>query len=131
MGTTATDMTYDPSSLVDPSYDEIVDSFGYESDLAAVLGEWQGDYVYLLKDGDRRGILVVGYGSCSGCDVLEGCQGPSEVRSLASKLYGSIRWFDDLTGLKLWLMTSTDWYRYDVEFQAWAEGFIGGGFAFR
>ena len=116
-----------------PTYSQIVESFGYDSNRAATFGDWQGDHVYLLKDGDRRGFLIIGYGSCSGCDTLQAVEHDREaVQEYADRLENNVRWFDDLHKLKLWLMSSDiDWYVHENGFQAWAEEFIGGGFVFK
>jgi hypothetical protein len=34
-------------------------------------GGYQGEYLAVLKDGDRLFYYIDGYGSCSGCDWLE------------------------------------------------------------
>ena len=36
------------------------------------LGEYQGDNMYVLKQGDSYALLILGYGSCSYCDFMEG-----------------------------------------------------------
>lgn len=73
-------------------YDDIVMSFGYEIVLETSHGDYQGDLFYLLKDGDKYGFLNVGYGSCSGCDVL----------------HSSIDWRDSAAGMVDRLL-SVDW----------------------
>lgn len=81
--------------LVDafPSYEDLVESFEVETLANAYVGDYQGDYYDLLRDGDRYGVLVFGYGSCSGCDALEGCYGNlKEVTALRDDLWASITW---------------------------------------
>ena len=56
------------------------------------IGDWQGDYVYLLKNGDKFGFTVVGYGSCSYCDALEGCDSQEEVDELKESIVKGIFW---------------------------------------
>jgi hypothetical protein len=56
------------------------------------IGYWQGDYIYLLKNGDKFGFTVIGYGSCSGCDALEGCGSQEEVDELKKSVVDSILW---------------------------------------
>ena len=73
------------------SYDEIVATQG-EILKDWVIGDWQGDYVYLLKNNDWYSLVVVGYGSCSGCDALEGCENDEEFESLKQSILNNIRW---------------------------------------
>lgn len=73
------------------SYDHIAEKFG-EVIADATLGAYQGDNLYLLRDGDMWGVLVCGYGSCSGCDALEGCEGDEDVARLVNDLRGDVVW---------------------------------------
>jgi len=56
------------------------------------IGDYQGDYVYLLKNGDRFGFTVVGYGSCSYCDALQSCDNQEEVDELKESIVKDIFW---------------------------------------
>lgn len=56
------------------------------------IGDWQGDYVYLLKNGDKFGFTVVGYGSCSYCDALQSCDNQEEVDILKESIVKDIFW---------------------------------------
>lgn len=56
------------------------------------LGYYQGDYIYLLKNSDKIGFTVIGYGSCSGCDALEGCENQEEVDELKESIIKGIFW---------------------------------------
>lgn len=51
-------------------YELIVRSFGFDYTMQT-FGSYQGDHAVVLRDGQRVGWLVIGYGSCSGCDELE------------------------------------------------------------
>ena len=116
------------------SYDAIVDSWGYETLLFKCCGSYQGDYVVLLRDGNRYGFTTIGYGSCSGCDALEAlspyCYGDwsehqagncecdwSKVQSFADGLREDIKWgsasylLEELGDDKL----ETQWYFYDSD----------------
>jgi len=75
----------------DDSYDSLVASAG------TIIKDWnigsyQGDYVYLLKNGDKFGFTVVGYGSCSYCDALESCDSQAEVDELKESIVKDIFW---------------------------------------
>lgn len=73
------------------SYDEIVANQG-EILKDWTIGDWQGDYVYLLKNGDKYAFTVIGYGSCSGCDALEGCGNDEEFNELREDIISGIVW---------------------------------------
>ncbi len=73
------------------SYDSIVASAGtIIKDWN--IGDWQGDYVYLLKNGNKFGFIVVGYGSCSYCDALESCENDDQVQELKKEIVDRIFW---------------------------------------
>jgi hypothetical protein len=124
------------------SYDLIVLSWGYQVILADACGSYHGDYVYLLGDGDRRGFLIVGYGSCSGCDALEAEEPAGRdttpedwqgVVELAQALRESIHWADDAKALaenlryrlKHGPSTGENWWYFDDEVKSVVKGFIG------
>ena len=73
------------------SYDGIVETQG-EIIKDWTLGHYQGDYVYLLKNGDKYAFTVIGYGSCSGCDALEGCGNDEEFNELKDAIVSGIVW---------------------------------------
>lgn len=84
----------------DLDYDDIVRSMGVEIVKRKELGSYHGDIVYLVRQGQREGVLVVGYGSCSGCDALQAAMGDSDdidswlgdVEALRDQLQASILW---------------------------------------
>lgn len=86
-----------------PSYQELVDSMEYREMLAVHDDDYQGDSYYLLQDEGRFGVLVFGWGSCSGCDALEGAESVAEVIELRDGLVSSIDWFDSRDELVAWL----------------------------
>ena len=73
------------------SYDQIVATQG-EVMGQWVMGTWQGDYIYLLKNEDKYSFYVIGYGSCSGCDALEGCENDEEFNELKEDIINRIAW---------------------------------------
>lgn len=97
------------------SYDELVDSFEVEVVFDEHDNDYQGDSYYLLKDGDKYGILVFGWGSCSGCDALEACYGDlAEATRLRDSLWESVDWMDE-EGLRQYCATKrwdSEWYYY-------------------
>lgn len=79
-------------------------SFGYKSliELSGVaiqfsvdIGSYQGDTYMLVKNKDGHfGYLRFGWGSCSGCDALKGCDNAKDYAELLESLYSNIEWFE-------------------------------------
>ncbi len=83
-------------------YDPIIRSFG----TVLVQNEddnWSGDTRVLLRNGNRYGFLVIGWGSCSGCDALQGCRTFAEVDELINQIESDIKWFDSLAEAKAYI----------------------------
>jgi hypothetical protein len=70
-----------------------------------MVGDYQGDWLFLLRDVEQGmyALLVVGYGSCSGCDVLESITDGwrddrentlDELQRLADRLCEEAIWMD-------------------------------------
>lgn len=72
-------------------YDPLIHSFG-EVLIKVDDGDYQGDSRVLLSKDGRFGILIFGWGSCSGCDALQACSGISDINDLRERLLASIRW---------------------------------------
>lgn len=88
-------------------YNPLLESFGYEILLHVDDDDYQGDSLLLFRDGERYGILIFGWGSCSGCDALQACSNYEEVEELRTSLHEQIRW-----GTKdqiLWYFQNHDW----------------------
>lgn len=98
------------------SYGDLVEK-NAEILVESTLGSWQGDMLFLLRSGDQFGFLVVGFGSCSYCDALEGCESQEEVDNLAQSLYDGIKWFDSLEEAKNYIADQDErnlsWYAHD------------------
>jgi len=75
-------------------YGSLIDSMGFETLLEIHDHDYQGDSRYILKDGDRYGMLIFGWGSCSGCDALQACESFKEIEELRDSLVNSILWYD-------------------------------------
>lgn len=89
-------------------YDTLVSCFG-----AIVVSvsddDWQGDTRYLLRGHDGRwGVLVNGWGSCSGCDALQACSSPGDYDQLRTDLGAGTQWFDTAAACATYL-TGKDW----------------------
>ena len=76
-----------------PSYETLIESFGVEIVADFHDADYQGDSYYLLQNGNEYGILIFGWGSCSGCDALEGSYGSTEdLTALRDELWESVVW---------------------------------------
>lgn len=73
-------------------YEPLLRSFGYETLLQVDDDDYQGDSRVLFRDGDRFGILIFGWGSCSGCDQLKACENYKEIDELRDDLHDCIIW---------------------------------------
>ena len=90
------------------SYDDLIASYGHEVLLQVDDKDYQGDTRALLRDGDKIGHLQFGWGSCSWCDALQGCDSVEEVRELQQQLHDQIRWFPNTAEALAWFR-SHDW----------------------
>lgn len=75
-----------------PSYSSLIDSFEVTTLIEEHDNDYQGDSYLLLSNGSEFGLLIFGWGSCSGCDALEACSSPVEVTELRDELWNSITW---------------------------------------
>jgi hypothetical protein len=55
-------------------YKELLEKRGHNILIWEDFGSYQGDYVALLDGSKGFGFVVIGYGSCSGCDALEAAE---------------------------------------------------------
>lgn len=79
------------------SYLGLVESTGFEVVLDECLGDWEGDYFALVRNGDQYCLVVQGYGSCSGCDPLESIYGEdekalAEMSDLRDGMFDGVSW---------------------------------------
>lgn len=70
--------------------------------------DYQGDSRVLYKKGDRFGVLIFGWGSCSGCDELQACDSYEDAEKLRQQLEAKIKWMTKTEALE-WL--NDDWAR--------------------
>ena len=73
-------------------YQPLLESLGHEILVQIDDENYEGDSRLLLENGERYGILVFGWGSCSGCDALDACSSLAEVRELRKDIYERIVW---------------------------------------
>lgn len=69
---------------------------------------YQGDTRVLLEANGRLGYLEIGWGSCSGCDCLQGCSSWSDLQELIDEITTSVRWFDSKSEALQWFKDH-DW----------------------
>jgi len=70
--------------------------------------DYQGDSrIFYEKDG-KYGYLIFGWGSCSGCDALQGCNSYQEIQTLIDEMFDNVKWFDSLEEIQLYFK-SKDW----------------------
>lgn len=88
-------------------YGPLLQSFEYEILLQVDDSDYQGDSRLIYRNGDQYGMLIFGWGSCSGCDSLQACESMKEIAELRDSLHGQIKW-DSLRGLHDYI-TGKDW----------------------
>lgn len=111
-------------------YEDIVKSWGWTVLNFETFGSYQGDHLALLQRGNEIGLVVFGYGSCSGCDVLQAIT-PWEhddepvdwtpVITFARELSDSVHWEPSRDALRDWIDEHPEnhWWSYDDEISSW------------
>lgn len=95
----------------DRLYQPILNSFGHiiiQIDDQKHSGDSRILYLDESYSLNKYGILVFGWGSCSGCDALQSCESFEEIDSLIVELNNKILWFDSKS-LALNYFLSHDW----------------------
>ncbi|WP_280406143.1 hypothetical protein [Nocardia brasiliensis] len=99
----------------------------YQGTVAAVVrnsGWWPGAP---LDEHHRFGVLIIGYGSCSGCDAWESLHGEAKGKlEHCASLLETARWFESLAELKTFVAGTPgsydasdhalQWYGHDTHF---------------
>ena len=101
-----------------PGYREMLEKEEVEILAWETFGSYQGDYAVIVKRNDMLGFLVIGYGSCSGCDALESCDTQEEYDALMLSVLSSISWGgkDFIIKKVANLFDDNNWYRHDEGF---------------
>ena len=72
-------------------YEPIINSFGVVA-VSESGGDYSGDtFVLYDRGGDKFGYLVFGWGSCSGCDMLQSCGSYQDVDDIIDRLESDIQ----------------------------------------
>lgn len=85
-------------------YVDAIRGLGLEVVAEADLGCYQGDWVGVVRDwysyDKEYGFIVVGYGSCSGCDSWQAANDAADRAALLSDIVSRARWFEDAEGVR-------------------------------
>jgi len=102
------DVDWDDSYPCVSSYGPMVEDTG-EILLWVTTGSYQGDYHVLLRGpGGDFGYISIGFGSCAGCDALQGCDSAEDVGRLAEGVQLGIHWEVDAAAMRKFLL-ERDW----------------------
>lgn len=82
------------------NYEALIESFEMESLIHIDDADWQGDSFVLLRNRNQYGILIFGFGSCSGCDAFESIvdryadkiEIVKDLNDFRDEMYSSISW---------------------------------------
>jgi len=70
---------------------------------------YQGDTYCLIKHPEKGwGYICFGWGSCPGCDALEGTRTAADLKDLAISLHDSVQWFSTREEFEEWFKAK-DW----------------------
>lgn len=84
---------YEDGDYGPDDYQPIIKSFGSVA-IQVDDNDYQGDTRVLYNDNEKGlGLLIFGWGSCSGCDALQAVSSHAELQELIDELEQSIKWF--------------------------------------
>lgn len=87
--------------------------------------DYQGDSYVFYKEENKYGVMIFGWGSCSGCDALQACDSVEELDSLIEQMTGDVRWFNTAKELYDWLnddnYQQTQWHFHSKMFNNFKE----------
>jgi|JI9StandDraft_1071089.scaffolds.fasta_scaffold16445_2 hypothetical protein len=74
-------------------YDDLINSMELTTLVEGMDHDYQGDSYYLFENDGQYGLLIFGWGSCSGCDALEAAYNDyDQIVALRDDLWNSIQW---------------------------------------
>jgi hypothetical protein len=92
------------------SYENLIESQGVKILVEESDSDYQGDSLLLVEGDGGYGLLVFGWGSCSGCDAYEAAYGDEvALQGLAEELIESIKWFPTRAEAVTYIQTGKDW----------------------
>jgi len=101
------------------NYQPLLESYGFKIIVQEDENSYQGDSFVLYQHEELFGILIFGWGSCSGCDALQACGSPDEVMELRKELFREIKWFDKIRKLQEYINSKNRDYSYYGSSSAW------------
>lgn len=102
------------------SYDPIVEALGNVV-IRVDQKDYQGDTWVLYNNDGQYSYLCFGWGSCSGCDRLQGCDTYEEVDELIAELKESIIHFDSLDEARTYFNDEARKFNYSWHYQEFKE----------
>lgn len=91
------------------NYNPLLESLGHDILVQVDDSDYQGDSRLLFRREDGKiGYLNFGWGSCSGCDSLQGCETYAQIEELRDELAAAVQWFDSAEAALDWFH-SADW----------------------
>ena len=87
-------------------YTPIINEFGYPAVLVSDT-DYSGDTFVLLSAGEFR-LLILSWGSCSGCDALQAVDSYAELDALIDDIEASLRRFDSLAAAKQYVCIAAE-----------------------
>jgi len=86
-------------------YIDLIKSANLEVIDHLTMGEYQGDLLMIVKKDNQFGMIVAGFGSCSGCDAFQSCRDDKrKLNKLRDKLCNGVIW-KDITSFISYLRT--------------------------
>ena len=114
-------MDYEWRTFSSVSWEDLIRSFGYTVHVTHRFDSYSGDGIAIMGNGEQLGILVFGYGSCSGCDALEACNTYERLDELRQSLHNKIKWYDTdslpeaIAAFLMHAYITNQWYWHDNE----------------
>jgi hypothetical protein len=103
-------------------YSPIINHLGYASIVTNDYGRKGDTFVlYRARVGNHYHILVIGWGSCSGCDALQACNTYADIDALIEQLYNKRIYLDDYAALLAYVNSPArdfDHYAYNSTWPA-------------
>ena len=99
------------------SYQSLIEERGIRILIEEMIGDYQGDWLFFVKQGRKYGFVSVGYGSCSGCDAYDAAMDDGTLDELGEEIVASIEWFDSLKSAKQYVGNAYEralqWYYHE------------------